>query len=203
MNWELPERTYDVVVADPPWMYSGQQDKWGAAAKFYDLIDNETLKTMPVPDLMHKNSILFLWTTSPRLDVAIDLIRHWGLTYRGIAFVWVKTRKDGKTPIGAQGVRPSIVKPTAEYVLTASKQANGRPLKLADESIQNIVLAPKREHSRKPDEVNERIDLMYPGSSKIELFARRQWSDWDTWGNELEKFPAANTEPLTDDSDSG
>ena len=199
MNWNLPDKQYDVVVADPPWMYTGQQDKWGAAAKFYDLIDNEMLKTMPVGDIMHKKSLLFLWATSPRLDLAIDTIRAWGLNYRGVAFVWVKTRQDGKTPIGAQGVRPSTVKPTAEYVLVASKAKSGRPLPLSDESISNIVLSPKREHSRKPDDVNARIDLMYPSASKIELFARREWNDWDTWGDQIGKFPSVmNNEPPED-----
>ena len=33
---------------------------------------------------------------------------------------------------------------------------------VADESIRQVVLAPKSEHSRKPDEVQERIELLYP-----------------------------------------
>jgi hypothetical protein len=59
-----------------------------------------------------------------------------------------------------------------------------RPLKLHDESIRNTILAPKMEHSRKPDDVHERIERMYPQASKIELFARRARKGWDCWGNE-------------------
>jgi len=184
----LPDGKWDVIVADPPWSYTGAQDKWGAAAKFYDTLTDDELRNLPVKDMMHKQSVLFMWATSPRMDAAIDLMRHWGLTYRGVSFVWVKTRQDGVTPIGAQGVRPTIVKPTVEFVLAGTVCKTGRPLKLADEGVANVVLAPKREHSRKPDEVNRRIDRLYPDASKIELFARSKWPNWDAWGNQVGLF---------------
>lgn len=182
----LPEGKWDVVLADPPWSYYGQQDKWGAAAKFYPTMTDEDLLALDVASIMTKPGLMFMWVTSPRLDFAIDCIKSWGLHYRGIAFVWVKTKADG-TPIGAQGVRPSVVKPTTELVLVASNQKKGRPLKLSDESIRQVILAPKQEHSRKPDAVHEAIDKMYPEARKIELFARRAYPGWDYWGNEMEE----------------
>lgn len=181
---DFPEGTYDVVLLDPPWSYYGQQDKMGAAAKFYPTMTDDELMAMPVSNLLHKKSVVFMWATSPRLDFAIDLLRHWGLTYRGVAFTWVKTKQDG-TPIGAQGVRPSFVKPTAEFVLVASMTNKGRPQQIADESIKHIVLAPKQEHSRKPDAVHERINALYPEASKLEMFARREMPGWKVWGNEV------------------
>lgn len=175
---------YDVVLIDPPWSYYGAQDKMGAAAKFYQTMTDDELRSMNIADVIHKNSVVFVWATSPRLDFAIDLIRHWGLHYRGVSFVWVKTRADGK-PIGAQGVRPSIVKPTTEFVIAASVSSKGRPLPLSDESIPQVVMAPRREHSRKPDEVQERIERMYPACKKLEVFARQQRDGWAYVGNEI------------------
>lgn len=107
----------------------------------------------------------------------------------GVAFVWVKTRKDG-TPVGAQGVRPSIVKPLTEFVLVASKVEKGRPLKLFSESVVQTVFAPKREHSRKPDEVYDRIEALYPLGqySHLEMFARVTRPGWVSHGNEVGKF---------------
>lgn len=181
-----PKTKYDVILADPPWSYTGQQDKWGAAAKFYPTMSNQDLMNFTlVTDLLADNGVLFMWATSPRLDFAIRLIEHWGLTFRGVAFVWVKTKKDG-TPIGAQGVRPSIVKPTTEYVLAASRVKAGRPMKLDDESVCQTVFAPKQEHSRKPDEVMDRIERLYPNATRLEMFARRHRPGWDAWGNEIE-----------------
>jgi N6-adenosine-specific RNA methylase IME4 len=183
-NWhDIP--TADVVLADPPWSYHGQQDKCGAAAKFYPTMTDAALLALPVRSIMSKNSVLFMWATGPRLDFAMDCIKAWGLTYRGMSFVWVKTKADGITPIGAQGVRPSIVKPTAELVLAASPIAKGRPRKLHNEAIRNVVMAPRGEHSRKPDMIHESIEAMYPDARKVELFARRPRDGWTAWGNEM------------------
>jgi N6-adenosine-specific RNA methylase IME4 len=181
---DFPSVQYDVVLCDPPWSYSGSQDKWGAAAKFYPTMSDADLLSLPVKQLLHSRSVVFMWATGPRLDAALDLLRGWGLAYRGVGFVWVKTKQDG-TPVGAQGVRPSVVKPTTELVLVGSLCKSGRPLKLSDESIRQVVMAPRMEHSRKPDAVHERIDQMYPGMRKIELFARRPYPGWDVWGNEI------------------
>ena len=117
----------------------------------------------------------------------MECLKHWELHFRGIAFVWVKSRKDGK-PIGAQGVRPSITKPTAEYVIAASKVAKGRPLKLHNEAVPNVILAPRREHSQKPDEVQDYIETMYPNMDRLEMFARSSRPGWDVWGNEVDRF---------------
>ncbi|HEX4179691.1 MAG TPA: MT-A70 family methyltransferase [Caulobacteraceae bacterium] len=182
---DFPEGEYDVVLADPPWSYWGNQDCWGSASKQYPTMPDEELLALPIRRLMAKRSILFLWATAPRLGFAFKCIEAWGLHDRGAQFVWIKTRKDG-VPIGAQGVRPSIVKPTCEFVIAASTVARGRPLPLATESIRHTILAAKMEHSRKPDDVHRAIEAMYPKSRKIELFARRPYPNWTVWGNEVE-----------------
>ncbi len=182
----LPNGAYDVVLMDPPWEYSNSKPgDMGAAINHYPTMTDQELRDLDVAALLSRQSVVFMWATAPRLDFAIDLLRHWGLAYRGVAFVWVKTRKDGVTPIGAQGVRPSIVKPTTEYVLAASVVKKGRPRPLADESVPHVVLAAKTGHSRKPDEVHRRIERLYPDASKIELFARREMDGWTVWGNEV------------------
>lgn len=181
---KLPSAKYDVILMDPPWSYYGQQDKWGAAAKFYKTMNDQDLLSLQVRELARDTSVVFCWATSPRLDFAISLLRHWGFHYRGISFVWVKSRKDG-TPIGARGVRPSIVKPTTEFVIAASATRKGRPMPLADESVSQVVLAPTTAHSQKPDEIHKRIDRLYPSASKLEMFARRGRRGWDAWGDEV------------------
>lgn len=193
MIWQnLPNETFDIILADPPWGYHGQQDKWGAAAKFYDTATDDDILELPVADLLNPKGILFMWATSPRLDFAMQCLHHWGLHYRGMSFVWVKTKKDGVTPIGAQGVRPSIVKPTVEYVMAASRVAKGRPMKLHNEGIPNVVLGPRREHSRKPEIVHTHIEKMYPDATKLEMFAREGKPGWSIYGNQTDKFDEEN-----------
>ena len=40
-------------------------------------------------------------------------------------------------------------------------------------------------HSKKPEEIRNRIDKMFSKQSRIELFARQQVEGWDCWGNEV------------------
>jgi N6-adenosine-specific RNA methylase IME4 len=50
--------------------------------------------------------------------------------------------------------------------------------------VPSVIQAPRREHSRKPDETYELIERMYPELPKIELFARAGREGWDAWGNQ-------------------
>jgi N6-adenosine-specific RNA methylase IME4 len=64
----------------------------------------------------------------------------------------------------------------------------GKP-KRVSKSVRRLVVSPRREHSRKPDEIAEKIDdLMGRDMSKIELFARTARIGWTTWGNDVAKF---------------
>jgi N6-adenosine-specific RNA methylase IME4 len=187
------EKSFDVIIADPAWDYYGAKNKHGAAGKHYDLISQDDLNTLPIYNLLKsKNSVVFIWTTSPMLERAFETLDSWGLYYRGVAFNWVKTTITG-VPIKARGVRPSIVKSISEFCLAASPMRTGRPLALQDESIpqqlveyveENTILAQPKTHSAKPD-IYSYIERMYPDASKLELFARNVRAGWTSWGNEL------------------
>lgn len=176
---------YDVLICDPPWDYYGSPSKMAAAGKYYTLMKDDEIAALPVPDLLTKPAVLFMWTTSSALKRSIDIMSVWGLHFRGVAFVWVKTSREGK-PIGAQGVRPSITKPLTEFVIVGATASKGRPLPLASEGVQQTVFAPRGLHSSKPEAVQDRIELLYPAASKAELFARRGRKGWSCWGNEVD-----------------
>lgn len=173
---------YDIIVTDPPWSYYGCPNKMGAAGKEYATMTDDDVINYRYP--LAKNGILFMWATCPRLDLAMRCLQSHGLFFRGVAFVWVKTNKDG-VPIGAQGVRPSITKPLTELVIAGSYKAKGRPMPLSSESIRQTILAPRGRHSQKPEEMQDRIEMMYPDASKAEFFARRRRPLWDCFGDEL------------------
>ena len=50
-----------------------------------------------------------------------------------------------------------------------------------------MIVSPRREHSRKPDEAYERIEALCEGPY-LELFARARRPGWDGWGNQSEGF---------------
>jgi len=184
-------KTYQVILTDPPWGYYGSTDGMGDVGKEYKTMSEQELLDYRYP--LDKKGILFMWTTGPKLEFSLNCIRAHGLHYRGVAFVWVKTKKDGVTPVGAVGVRPSIVKPLAEFVISASYVEKGRPMPLHAENIGQFVLSPHvrfigGRHSQKPDAVQERIERMYPDATKAEFFARRYRVGWDCFGDELGKL---------------
>jgi len=183
----LPAGPYDIVYADPPWFYYGSRLKDAAAAKHYPLMSQEDLASLPVRDIMSKRAALFLWATCPRLNFAIELIERWGLHYRGVAYVWVKTNAKGAI-ISGQGVPPTFTKPTTELVLAATTTPAGRPFPLRDLAQGQVVLAQRAEHSRKPAVFRQRIEALCGERPRIELFARSRTKGWDTWGAEVGKL---------------
>ena len=60
----------------------------------------------------------------------------------------------------------------------------GKPHRVGT-NVDRLVVAERREHSRKPDEVRSRIIELAGDLPRIELFARQQVDGWDNWGNEL------------------
>ena len=70
-----------------------------------------------------------------------------------------------------------------EMCLLATK---GSPKRLS-KSVKQLVISPRREHSRKPDEIYNYIEDLLDGPY-VELFARTKRKGWDSWGNQIDKF---------------
>ena len=72
----------------------------------------------------------------------------------------------------------------AEYVL--GLDTKGKPQRLS-KGVRQVIEAPRREHSRKPDETFTRTEALFAGPY-LELFARQQRAGWTAWGNQTDKF---------------
>lgn len=179
-NW--PTGTYDVIYADPPWNYKDKAHSGRRGVNYhYDTLTPAQLKQMPVGELANDNCVLFMWVTPPTLLDALKLAEAWGFTYKTKGFCWVKTNQDG-TPFRGMG---HYVRANTEDVLIFTR---GKCLDRTDKGVCQVVYAPRREHSRKPDEVRERIEKLYQQATRIELFARTKAKGWDAWGNQTDKF---------------
>lgn len=176
---------FKVIYADPPWPYYGDPNKNAAAGKHYSLMSLHDICALPVPEIIDKPAACFMWATGPRLTDAIETMKAWGFHYRGVAFVWVKTRQDGKI-IHGQGVPPTFTKPTTEFVIAGSTNRTGRPFPILDKAVPQVILAPRGRHSQKPVAVRDWIDKLCGDIPKIELFARERFDGWDAWGDEVE-----------------
>jgi len=177
----LPKGPFEIVYADPPWSYYGSPIKDAAAGKHYSLMSQEALAELPVRDIMAKRAALFLWATGPRLQLALELVQRWGLHFRGVLYVWVKTNRRGEI-IRGQGVAPTFTKPTTEFVLAATTMPTGRPFPLRDLAQGQVVLHQRAEHSRKPAIFRTMIEQLCGKRSRVELFARDSTPGWTSWG---------------------
>jgi N6-adenosine-specific RNA methylase IME4 len=170
---------YDVIYADPPWEYGNQQhagkgsDPTGGAASHYPTMTIDEMKKLDIAALRNNDCLLFMWTSSPHLPFAIEVMRAWGFEYITVGFVWDKQR-----------VNPGYYTMSQCELCLIGKR--GRiPTPRGARNVRQFVSELRGEHSEKPEEVRRRIEEMFPTQRKIELFARREAAGWDCWGNEL------------------
>jgi N6-adenosine-specific RNA methylase IME4 len=60
----------------------------------------------------------------------------------------------------------------------------GKPKRLS-KSVRQLIISKLQEHSKKPDEIRNRIVELCGDLPRIELFARQRTEGWDCWGNEV------------------
>lgn len=172
------DKKYKVIYADPPWSYNVWSGKGKTAANHYDCMKKEDISNLPVGNLADKDCILFLWVTFPCLREGLEVMKEWGFEYKTCGFVWVKKNKKSDSWFWGLGY---WTRANAEICLIGTK---GKPDRKS-RSVHQVVDSRIREHSRKPDEVRDRIVQLCGDVPRIELFARQSVDGWDCWGNEV------------------
>ena len=179
-------KKYQIIYADPPWQFKNYSDKWHKdrkesrwVANHYDIQTTQDICDMPIGSIADEDSVLFLWVTFPRLPDALDVIKSWEFTYKTNAFTWVKKNKIADSLFWGMGF---WTRANSEICLLATK---GKP-KRVDKGVHSVVEKPIEKHSKKPDEVRNRIVTLMGNLPRIELFAREKTEGWDVWGNEVE-----------------
>lgn len=187
-------KKYNIIYADPAWEYNERNNghtKFGRGVHgYYPVMSYSDIKALRVQDIADDNCALILWVTFPLLDKQIKIIEHWGFRYCTIAFVWIKTNK--RQNLEQASFFPCeyldtffgvgyYTKSNTEICLLGMK--GQVPVK--DNTISNIILAPREEHSKKPNIVRDKITDLFGDIPRIELFARDKAYGWDVWGNEV------------------
>ncbi len=188
---DLPKNHFGAILADPPWTFecwADTSDKaHGSATAHYKTLTMKELQRLPVSGLAAENCVLFTWVCWPTLPEAIDIIHGWNFDYKTCAFSWMKadvsTVNLFSDPVDAYMGLGYWTRANSEVCLLATR---GKPKRLNADVRQGII-APRREHSRKPDGIHERIERLVAGPY-LELFARQSRPGWTTWGNEVGKF---------------
>lgn len=167
---------------DPPWHYETYsatgQDRSANTHYTTGLIDRIMQDLAPVRDIADDDYIALIWIVDWGIHLALELIAALGLEYKTVAFTYVKQNPSGEGFHMGQG---HWTRANPEMCLLATK---GSPKRLHAD-VQQLIVAPVMEHSRKPDEAYERIERLAEGPY-LECYARRPRKGWISWGNELE-----------------
>lgn len=178
----LAPRRYGVILADPPWRFRtwGEHNQKKSASRHYPLMTTESLCALPVHQLAARDCALVLWAVQAMIPQALLTLEAWGFTFKTMG-AWAKrSRADGGWAFGTG----YILRSTAEFYIIGTR---GKP-RTAARDVRNLIVAPAREHSRKPDQMHDNLDRMFPLSARCELFARTLREGWESWGYETDKF---------------
>jgi N6-adenosine-specific RNA methylase IME4 len=166
----LPGRgPYRVIAADPPWP-CGSDPYYRAGACPYPEMPIADICALPVANIAHRDSILFLWTTNAFLREAFQVLAAWGFSYKTM-LTWAKDRMGTGDWLRGQ----------TEHCLLAVR---GNPTIVLSNHT-TLLRGPVRAHSQKPDEFYEFVESYAPAPRYAELFSRTARPNWDRHGDEV------------------
>jgi N6-adenosine-specific RNA methylase IME4 len=171
---------FGTVLADPPWRFANRTGKMAPEHRRlsrYATMTLQDIMALPVSHLLLPKSHLYLWVPNALIREGLEVMQHWGFTYK-TNLVWYKVRQDGGPDRRGVGF---YFRNVTELVLFGTR---GTSRTLAPGRRQeNIIVSRKRQHSRKPDALYDIIEQCSPGPY-LELFARQERPAWTQWGNE-------------------
>jgi N6-adenosine-specific RNA methylase IME4 len=172
----IPAGQYRTIVIDPPWPIeiNDRDVRPGQVGMHYPTMSLEEIQAFKLPAA--DQCMAFIWTTQKFLPATFNIVKTWGLTYL-FTMVWHK-------PGGPQPF--NLPQYNCEFVVVARK--GGVPF-LDTKQFFTCFQAPRREHSRKPDEFYDVVRRVTAGP-RIDIFSREPREGFDQFGNETEKFVA-------------
>jgi len=186
------------IMADAGWPYATWSPKGQgrSASRHYHTEAIDEIKALPVATYAARDCWLFKWCPCPSTPWLVEVMAAWGFQFSGLGFAWVKTTKRAVITPLAVTAAPGAKSPwhmglghtTRKNIELCWLGRRGNPPRLSAK-VHDLIVAPVRGHSRKPDEVYARIELFCAGPY-LELFARQQWPGWTCVGNESTKFQA-------------
>lgn len=194
----LPYQHFACIHADVPstfesWSEAGEGR---SAQRHYSCMPDNEIARLPVLKHAAEHCHLFYWVTGPMLASGrhIRIMRCWGFQPTAMAFCWVKLNASWHPrwmgyiddAIAFMGLGHTT-RQNAEYCILGRR---GSPMRLSA-AVRQIILAPVREHSRKPADVYERIEL-YCRGPRLDLFGRCSRPGWVVRGDEATKFDSTH-----------
>jgi N6-adenosine-specific RNA methylase IME4 len=160
-------------------------------------------------------AILALWVPSSLLQDGLDTMKTWGFTHKqtyvwvktkktdNVKKVFFKTAKDIHYDLTNKKPPSKVLKDFVINLYATLGFGMGRLFRqtheicligtsnnkiyqqLTNKSQRSVCFAENLKHSAKPEHLQDSLELMFPKSKKLELFARRLRDGWTCLGNEV------------------
>ena len=170
-------------MADPAWKHclrSGKGEKRSPSAH-YATMPLDEVKRLPVGALCGANAVIWLWVPGCFINVGESVLNAWGAQFVTMGF-WCKTQKHDPTKpkMGTGWVLRECGEPFMIGKIGAPE--------FTDKGVPSVIMEPKREHSRKPEQGYKIAERLAPkGYAKLDLFSRQERdTDGIAWAMRLE-----------------
>jgi len=184
--------------------------KRGAESQ-YKVMSDEDIINLNVKSIVADDAVLALWVPGSKLQVGLDCSKNWGFEVTQ-TWIWVKTKQNPLVTLEKDIFQIIKKQDPSEYRKLISEKISsfslddainffmghcfrqthelalvgtrGRYTKLLQNKSQRSVhISPALpKHSEKPEELQNRLDIMYPNENKLEMFARRDRSGYTCIG---------------------
>ena len=133
-----------------------------------------------------------MWVIDPMLPDALAVAEAWGFRFVTVLFRWLKT-VDTVDQMEIFGHMPKLHFGLGYHTRGGGCEdvwlfKRGKGLPVLNHGVRKEFFSPRREHSRKPDEVPGWLIDLYGDVPRLEMFARTSRPGWDAHGNEVGKF---------------
>lgn len=186
----LQQHAYRVILMDAPTKFSSGPNR--NPNNHYRTMTIAEIAALPISEFAHPDGCrLVMWMTWPQLHRMNELLAAWGFKYcsgRPRLKTWPKEAGlilySDSFAVGCG----CEIRNTSEVMIVAKRS---HPQRLRGTKLAGHIIAPRREHSRKPDCVRDELVALFDGP-RCELFARSRHPGFDSWGDEIDRFARAS-----------
>lgn len=168
---------FDIIVVDPPWQQALNEP---------NTLTNQEILNIPIEKLS-KGGFCFLWILNHNVNPGYECLNKWGYDIVD-RLVWIRTMNN-ESKVEIQKGR-FFMKSTVMCLVGYKSPSNDR-VEFRSKIANDIIVSDIKKNSQKPDQLYTIIDLMMPGSKKVEIFAKNNnlKPGWLSMGNEIgERF---------------
>lgn len=178
----LPEGVHNVWYIDPPWRYSNKNtggSMSSGAKRKYPTMSIDELKELgeKCKKIIPKNAICFMWAVTPLGKECQEVMESFGFEYKTKMY-WIK-----KYPGKKRGMGYYFAGEVEELLIGIKGKV--KPFRLR---LENYLEAAIGEHSEKPEEFRQRIEMAarvsFNNPKFFEMFSRadKEIPNWTVWG---------------------